>query len=1031
MEAEVKTGNRLDVAPFAQREKDREAGGLELRWEEPRDISEVVVSFQSPPEGAAAPAVRLEYWRSRWPESRREARGPGSGFSGWGALDDWFNGSWQEADAEVTAEARRIRFAMRPLAARERPDLAGYNVSFRRTLKLRLLLGEAMKWRPRVRAFTASALATAAFGVEWEEPAEGGGRVEVYNGRLLGCGPLGEGGGLRLRVRYVPTAGESDPDRTIVTVRTGPLSGGRTGERRDRGGFSFLAAPVVQGEPIWAPDLGIRVWAGERPPPGAWQKSGETIYERIKGEPEQTLRGAREAMPPKTLLHFALGCEGGRQKFLLTPEGDVICPPNFLTRVPARDTPRLKGNGQAAFRFGLGGYSRCARYPEEGYLPIVHTAWQQGGIWIEQVAFAAPATRSILGGEIEGDDPVALLARFRFQNRGDSARQVGLPLQVRRVAPGGEAAESVRLEGGLVWARDSDSGEQWLRLALSADGGEFAVEGGEVQFRRELGGREASELVVKIPFLALDRPEEIEALKAKEFDRELEEVRRYWRERSAAGCQIETPEQVLNDFWRGQFVHGLITDDREPGSERVMTRVGSFHYGNFANESCMVISNLDRRGYHREAERRLESFLYYQGTAWLRGNFSSKEGIFFGSGGYEQGESYCQHHGWVLWCLAEHYRLTRDEAWLKRAAPHLVAGCDWIVRERRATQGRGRRLERGFLPAGGLEDVKDYFYWLTTNVCSWWGLEKAARVLAESGHPEGRRLLAEAESYRQDLRVGFREASLRSPLVRLRDGSWVPHFPSRLYLRGRDFGWLRETLEGAIHLVTTELLAPGSREATWILKDYEDNRYLSRDFGYPPEERWWFERGGFSMQPNLLWSPLPYLLRDEVGHFLRAYFNAFASALREDTCSLTEHPLPTLADAAGDHFKTSDEANAATWLRMMLIQEREEELYLCRGLPRAWLAEGSRVSIAKAATHFGPMSMSLFSDAGRGRITCELDPPRRNPPGRILLRFRHPEKAGLQSVEVNGREHSRFDREREWVELTPAPRERVVVTAVY
>ena len=30
-----------------------------------------------------------------------------------------------------------------------------------------------------------------------------------------------------------------------------------------------------------------------------------------------------------------------------------------------------------------------------------------------------------------------------------------------------------------------------------------------------------------------------------------------------------------------------------------------------------------------------------------------------------------------------------------------------------------------------------------------------------------------------------------APLVRLNDGRWVPHYPSRLYHRGRDFGGCR------------------------------------------------------------------------------------------------------------------------------------------------------------------------------------------------------------------------------------------------
>jgi len=66
-----------------------------------------------------------------------------------------------------------------------------------------------------------------------------------------------------------------------------------------------------------------------------------------------------------------------------------------------------------------------------------------------------------------------------------------------------------------------------------------------------------------------------------------------------------------------------------------MARVGSFYYGAFSNESIMMISDLDRRGYKAEAERSLELFLHYQGTVPLPGKFSTQKGILYGAGGYE------------------------------------------------------------------------------------------------------------------------------------------------------------------------------------------------------------------------------------------------------------------------------------------------------------------------------------------------------------------------------------------------------------
>ena len=45
----------------------------------------------------------------------------------------------------------------------------------------------------------------------------------------------------------------------------------------------------------------------------------------------------------------------------------------------------------------------------------------------------------------------------------------------------------------------------------------------------------------------------------------------------------------------------------------------------------MMISDLDRRGYHDEARRCYDSFLHYQGSVRMPSNFKSKEGTFYGA----------------------------------------------------------------------------------------------------------------------------------------------------------------------------------------------------------------------------------------------------------------------------------------------------------------------------------------------------------------------------------------------------------------
>ena len=92
-----------------------------------------------------------------------------------------------------------------------------------------------------------------------------------------------------------------------------------------------------------------------------------------------------------------------------------------------------------------------------------------------------------------------------------------------------------------------------------------------------------------------------------------------------------------------------------------------------------------------------------------------------GSGGHEMG-NYNKSHGWVMWNMADHWWTTRDREWMGRSAPKLIESCEWVIRERKSTmrefpEGQ-RAIEYGWLPAGSLEDVTDYWYWMVTNACT-------------------------------------------------------------------------------------------------------------------------------------------------------------------------------------------------------------------------------------------------------------------------------------------------------------------------
>jgi hypothetical protein len=985
--------------------------GPGLRWEDPREIHSVTVDFAD-----AIPAgqsFRLEYWGSHWPQQHLpKDREPGGGDAGWLELGNWYNGGWRVADTGQSIAGNSIHFTFRPVNADEFPALTNYASTARFTLKIRVSSDQPIPKINGIHALTDSTLADCSVHVVWQQPPASNLLVEAFNGQVVATTAINHCA-TNLRLRTVQNSDPNTFDRTLVTLKNGT------------NGFTFRVDDLKDG-PLFLPEYGAAILPDNdhrdyAAVAQAVQQAGQkTLYDRVAALPEQTWSSAWNGLPAKkSRICFILGLDGARQKFRLDGNGEVSLRWNdqFMKGLPARDTPRLDlEKPPVHFRFGLP-ENPVERHLEEGSIPTCLTTWERDGLRIRQTAFATGLDGTQADGPPPAPDVCAVaMLRFDFTNTTGNIRVAGLPISIL----GGETYDCLRLDGrGLIW-----NGNQ-LRGQVIAD--TFpVVSTNQLEWSAPLAPHGTKTVFVKLPYLPLLEPAEATNLVALDFERERIATGNYWRRALNQSARLITPEPVLDEFYRAVPGHLLINSEFDPGGQRRFARVGSLSYGNYGNESCMMVLDLDRRGYHQEAADCLEAWLHYQGTVGLPGDFDSKEGVLYGAAGYESG-GYNQHHGWILWTLAEHYRFTRDDAWLQRVAPGIVAGADWIIRETGRTAQR-RDLDQGLLPAGSLEDIGDWWTWLSTSCYTWRGLDGAAWALEQIQHPDAPRIRAAAESYHKSLVDHFRAAAARSPVVRLRDGTAVPQFPSYVQRRGRSFGWICETLEGAIHLIITRAIDPKSTEAQWILKDYEDNLFLSHQYGYTVDDfnQYWFGRGGMSMQACLLFDVEAYLYRDDVKQALRAMFNAIAVNHFPDVHMNTEHALPEMGDWRGDHYKTSDEANACGWLRYLFVREEGDMLLVGQAIPRDWLKPGQTCGIENTATYFG--NTSVLYHGGSRSITADLQGPTRNPPREIRVRFRTPGGIPLTQVTVNGKSWKKLDGD--WV-ILPGNIGAAAITAAY
>ncbi len=1032
----------IDIAPFAL---PNSAPG-EVRFEEPRDIRSLEVVFKS----SKPASLALSYMQRSWPERRIEKTRPFEDPCrfGWFPIDDWFTTEWKQAETEVEwVDATTAKITFKPLTS-EFSGMEDYDVTFRRTQGIRVEADDSAEIET-IRVFTTSPSATTSLRVELDagKPTQGNQvLLSGYNAIIENAIPIA---GTHVEGNTVRLADSKEKSFQIQLAHLNPtriLSGdeGQVTFTLFEDAFTISIKSLDEQGPIWFEDQGIFITREEDPTSFAdYQKrmaGSKTFNQRLLDYEEQSLGGAIHGQPSRHPVGMSLGCKYARQRIWIETNGDIVLYKGTLGMVKGRDNDRFKNDDNGRFYFGLEKWPVEGRYTDPGPVLVDNLQFQKNRIRVEQTSVAVPLEKSILADNLQGDDTIVGMVRFRFTNTGTEPARAELPLHYSSQSRRSENRQNVRhhgdWDGDLVPRSPLDpvslrdgfiftewKGEQVLRAAIQT-GMQAAQTQDGLLLTQDLEPGQSCELVLKVPYIAADTTGEQQLLAALDFDTCHREVDTFWRQEEARGASIQTPEPRLDALHASHLSHVQTTDFLMPdGSGLINTSVGTSVYGNFSNESCMIIHELDQRGLHEDARKRLDLWIKYQGTVGPIGNFTDHEGVFYGAGGFEMGQTYNQHHGWVLWCLAEHYFLSGDEEWLRRSADAVIAGMEWVFRQRRETMKplpHSRGWEYGFLPAGALEDVGDYYYWLSTNSLTWRGVHRAAEALMAIAHPEAPRLQKEAEAYGKDLVKGFETMRQHTPLVRLRDGRWVPNYPSRLYLRGRDWGWIREILEGSVYLLISGLYPVDSKQAGWILDDYQDNRYPVPPYGYPITnlEDNWFDCAGISIQPNLLAGLLPFLEQDKPEHYIWMFFNAWAACYSPEINAMVEHPFPFLGFSNTAHYKTSDEANAINWLRYMFVYATGDTLHLGRALPREWFSHGTPLKAERIKTRYGMVSVEYHPQIDGTKVVVQTELDLRSQPEKILLRIRHPEKRPILSVKVNGEPSLRFDPLKGDIDLT-------------
>ncbi len=898
------------------------------------------------------------------------------------------------------------------------------------------------------------------------------GRLQRYNGEVVEIRPVGSteltgkfswsssaGGGriagIEATVLY---AYGMDVDRSILTLRTKACE------------VSFLPGEVLEEQPIDAPDFGVYIrkssLAVDLPTYRRQNQGKSRIMDAVSHYPEQSLENAYRHIRARRVTLAFVGVEANNHKFGIAPDGHLVVGshdpsfghpmiPQFAVYFATAEQPVLF-HIAATQRTGLFESEKPKQQRlEEGWLPIIITTWSENVLAFQRADYGVlqHSREPLDESGLMGNEPALMISRLSIRNNSTIPNLASYYVKPWKPAAGNVGYGPIPTGAQNAWVTSleantilvTEGGVKYIACFVNTQGrGALSLEPAfeAVRYSVLLDPGEEHVIYSLIPGEPLPASAEAPEFLALDYQTLHDSTAQYWKTRLAEGMQVEIPDPHLQNIYNASLHHFLLALTKDGKCREYYPNVAMLFYGSIGSESSPVMQVIDMRGMHDRAARCLQAWISTQGDSMPAGDYVSKEGGFF-----HFWPNYTIDQGMILWTLAEHYLYTRDREWLRKVAPQMVAGCDFIIQARKRTQklppGGQRPLSYGLAPAGCVADPRDWEYSFMLNGYFYLGLKKCGQVLQDVDSRNARRIATEAADYLKAIKRALGQSIVRSPVTRLRDNTSVPSVPSYLGLRGfssdvkdsadpdRRHGYAYDVTIGPFHLLKSEVVEPDGLEVTSMLNYLEDYFFmftpLPSRVNLEMLAKDWFNLGGFGkLQPYYCHYQEAYLLRDEIPNFLRGFFNTLAAIADPQTLTFQEE----LDFGGGQPDKTHEEAWFMHQFRYMLLMEIGNDLYLARGTPRRWLEDGKQVAVRHAPSYFGKLSYNIQSAVSRGRIEAVVDLPRRNRPANVYLRLRHPRRATLRTVTVNGRDWKEYESAKEWIKL-PVETTELKVTAYY
>jgi hypothetical protein len=367
----------------------------------------------------------------------------------------------------------------------------------------------------------------------------------------------------------------------------------------------------------------------------------------------------------------------------------------------------------------------------------------------------------------------------------------------------------------------------------------------------------------------------------------------------------------------------------------------------------------------------------------------------------------------MLYAVAENYLVSGDRAAFDRSLPQTLKALDWTLQQVRSASQVGPTAG---LINGPLNDITGNGYWTFNQAYIFAGLDQMSKALEKAANPRAEECRLAAAKFKATLERAVGLSTVASPLVQLKDHTWVPYTPSDASRPGRNYEqWYPSDVDtGPLHLPRLNALPSDGDLTGAMLNDHEDNLFL---------HGW-----GLANEPVYDQQGTVYLFRDDAKAAIRTFYSMMAGGFSHGAFEPVEHRWRW-----GQYFgpPSTDGAWFELYRNMLIHDVDSHTLLLGQATPRAWLEDGKHIKVTNAPTWAGTLSLEINSSAATGKIHADLSCLQCKPGEKIVLRLRHPEGKPIRSVTVNGESWNNFSVAKEWIEIPNAASKPYAIDAMY